>query len=375
MKLHCFCCKKDYSLEKAIWRCDCGNYLKLIDINANGLKQSLINNSEVGFWRYKNVMPFISHNISIGEGITPLSKVCFDNRDYFMKLDYLLPTGSYKDRGVAAMVSQLKQWNLDFVVEDSSGNAGSSVAAYCSKANIKCDVYIPDYTSQGKAAQIEMYGANLVKVAGTREDTRNSAVAAGEKSFYASHNWSPFFEHGVKTYVYEIWEQLNRQLPDIIVAPCGNGSLITSAYIAINELLNAGLASKRPKIVAVQTENCAPLALAWQQGKQKRVNIIKKETIAEGISSAEPLKDSDILEAVVNTNGCFVTVSDSEVWQALLELAKQGILIEPTSATAPAALKKLNAQGYFKKNDTIVVELTGNGLKATDKILKLQSNK
>ncbi len=369
MRLICAQCQTSYQISEPIWRCSCGSYLKLEDISAANLKESL--NTENGFWRYRSVLPFIQQPVSIGEGLTPLSRLSYHDREYLLKLDYLLPTGSYKDRGVAAMISQLKQWGLQFIVEDSSGNAGSSVAAYCAQADIDCDVYIPAYTSLGKAAQIAMYGANLVKVTGTREDTKNAALAAGERSFYASHNWSPFFEHGVKTYVYEIWEQLGYELPDVIVAPCGNGSLITSAFIAIKELLAAKLATKQPRIVAVQTENCAPLATAWQQGLTRMVRIDKQETIAEGISSADPLKDKEIIEAVVQTDGCFVTVSDEEVWLALQDLARKGIFIEPTSATAPAAVKKLDAKGWFNKHDVVAVELTGNGLKATDKILKL----
>lgn len=369
-KLYCEKCRTEYDVNEPIWRCACGHYLQITGIPALSEPED----EQPGFWRYLPVLPFITAPISIGESLTPLSAIRYHGRDYYVKLDYLLPTGSYKDRGVAVMVSQLKQWGLDFVVEDSSGNAGSSVAAYCSRAGIPCDVYIPSYTSLGKAAQIALYGANLVKVPGTREDTKQAAITAGEKTFYASHNWSPFFEHGVKTYIYEIWEQLGQQLPDVIVAPCGNGSLITSAYIAIKELLAAGLATVCPRIVAVQTENCAPLALAWERGLDDIIPINKQETIAEGISSADPIKGKEIISAVRQSNGCFVTVSDGEVWQALQEMASQGIFIEPTSATAPAAVKKLDAQGWFNDDDVIAIELTGNGLKATDKILKLMKN-
>ena len=368
-QLSCDSCSRTYDPQVPRWRCDCGHYLNISGITAP--RPSQIDPQESGFWRFNLALPFITDPVSIGEAITPLTYAQYSGRHYHFKLDYLLPTGSYKDRGVAVMVSQLNQWGLNFVVEDSSGNAGSAVAAYCSKAGIACDVYIPSYTSSGKAAQIALYGANLVKVSGTREATKQAAIEAGTKTFYASHNWSPFFEHGVKTYVYEVWEQLGYDLPDVIVAPCGNGSLITSAYLAIQELKEAGLTTKSPRIVAVQTENCAPLALGWQRGLDDMVEISKKETIAEGISSADPLKGKEIIQAVRATNGCFVTVSDDEVWQSLKEMARLGMFIEPTSATAPAAIKKLHQSNWFQPDDVVVVEMTGIGLKATDKILKL----
>lgn len=369
MQLKCYQCNTIYNLSQPRWRCDCGGYLLLEGTTAP--QPDCLTSRSLNLWRYHEALPPIAHNISIGEQMTPLTEVTLVKRTFLAKLDYLMPTGSYKDRGVSVMVSQLKEWGLTHVVEDSSGNAGSSVAAYCSKAGIKCDVYIPAYTSLGKAAQIALYGGNLIKVPGTREDTAQAALKAGIKTFYASHNWSPFFEHGVKTYVYEIWEQLGFELPDVIIVPCGNGSLVTSALLAINELRQAGLATCSPRIVAVQSENCAPLATAWQQGLMNYSPVEKKETIAEGIASARPLKGRAILEAVRQTNGCFITVSDDEVWTALQDLARQGILVEPTSATAPAAARKLQESGWLDDDDVVVIELTGTGLKATDKLLKL----
>jgi threonine synthase len=367
--LICPDCNEIYDLSKPRWRCNCGNYL-LLKANISFSINS-INNTYANFYRYKQTLPFLNEEISIGEGITPLTNVKINNRECELKLDYLLPTGSYKDRGVAVMISMLKQWGLKKIVEDSSGNAGSAVAAYSSKAKINCDVYIPDYTSLGKAAQIELYGANLIKVKGTREDTAQAAYEAGIKDFYASHNWSPFFEHGVKTYIYEIWEQKNYKLPDYIIVPCGNGSLVTSAYIASKELYENKLIKKIPKIIAVQSENCQPLAKAFFNNLNEPIKIEKTSTLAEGISSATPLKGKEVLKAVYDSKGMFITVSDQEIWASLKELAKKGIFIEPTSATAVAAYSKLVDKGYFSSDESVVIQLTGHGLKAVDKVLQL----
>ncbi len=365
--LKCEKCQAKYSLDNPIWRCKCGHHLAISNIDINYSPDE----SFCNFYRYKFALPFLKDYITIGESMTPLSKVSLYGRDCYLKIDYLLPTGSYKDRGVAVMMSMLRQWGVEKIVEDSSGNAGSSVAAYASIAEIDCDVYIPSYTSQGKALQIEMYGSNLIKIEGSREETAIAAFAAGEKSFYASHNWSPFFEHGVKTYIYEIYEQMGHTLPDYIIVPCGNGSLVTSAYIAFSELLNAKLITKLPKIIAVQSANCAPLATAYENKQKVASKIEKKDTLAEGISSSSPIKDREILDAVYKTNGLFVTVDDNEIWQALRVISKKGVFIELTSCVAIAAFIKLTNENFFKESDKVVVELTGNGLKSADKILTL----
>ncbi len=370
MLLQCAVCDRQYSLDDPRWRCDCGGYLRLLGTSAP--QPSSLAARPVNLWRYSEALPDMgAPAVSLGEVLTPLTPVRYGGREYLLKLDYLMPTGSYKDRGVAVMVNNLVKWGVSSIVEDSSGNAGASVAAYSARAGIAADIYVPAYTSEGKIAQISLFGANLVKVPGTREDTTAAALSAGEKTFYASHNWSPFFEHGVKTYVYEIWEQMAFRMPDVIIAPCGNGSLITSAYAALTELREAGYISKIPRLVAVQSESCAPLATAWSRGLDNAVPIHKGETIAEGIASARPIKGREILRAVRETGGCFVTVSDHDVWGAMQGIARTGVFMEPTSATAPAAAAVLAQQGFIRPSDQVVIEVTGSGLKATDKLLKL----
>ncbi len=369
MRLKCSSCSKEYSLELPRWRCDCGAYLRLE--GAKAPKVHDLEGREQSLWRYAEAIPDAQERVSLGESITPMFLTELHDHDCYLKLDYLLPTGSKKDRGMAVMITRLKAWNIESVVEDSSGNAGASLAAYCGKAGIARDVYVPAYTSSGKTAQIAVYGANLIKVDGTREDTTRAAMEAGSRSFYASHNWSPFFEHGIKTYVYEIWEQMGFKLPDVLIAPCGNGSLITSAYEAIKEITAAYPGTKVPRLVAVQSDACAPLATAWAQEKEDAVSIEKRETAAEGIASAFPIKAREVLYAVKNTRGTFITVTDDELWRGLQTLAHQGVFVEPTSATAPAAFKKLVENGWIKPEDKVVIELTGSGLKAADKISKM----
>ncbi|MEM9982561.1 MAG: pyridoxal-phosphate dependent enzyme, partial [Bacteroidota bacterium] len=159
----------------------------------------------------------------------------FDNFKIHLKLDFLFPTGSYKDRGASVMISKVKELGIDKVVQDSSGNAGASVAAYCAKAGIACDIYAPKCTSQAKLTQIKMYGATLHLIDGTREDTAQAALEAAQKSYYASHCWNPYFFQGTKTFAFEIAEQMGWKAPDTVILPAGNGTLLIGAYIGFRE--------------------------------------------------------------------------------------------------------------------------------------------
>ena len=143
------------------------------------------------------------------EGFTPLEEVEFDGDRTLIKIDYLFPTGSYKDRGATVLMSKMKEWGVQKVVEDSSGNAGSAIAAYSAKAGIECEIYVPQYTSSEKTVQIQAYGATLRKVQGSRERTAEVAMEAASRIPYASHCWNPFFLHGTKTFAFEVWEQMD----------------------------------------------------------------------------------------------------------------------------------------------------------------------
>ncbi|HBK86361.1 MAG TPA: threonine synthase, partial [Firmicutes bacterium] len=332
------------------------------DLNTRG--QSL--------WRYFEALGITDpkHIVSLGEGYTPLLPDELFGQSVLLKMDQLCPTGSFKDRGSTVMLSKLKEWGITQLIEDSSGNAGASVAAYATRAGIQADVYIPAYTSAGKAAQIGLYGANLVKAPGSREDTAQAALAAAESIFYASHNWSPYFLNGLKTLAYELAEQLAWSAPDWVVAPLGGGSLILGLYLGWRDLVQAGYINKMPRLAAVQAANCAPVYQAWQQGLDDVPAIAKQATAAEGIAIAKPVKGKDILQALRASDGTVCTVTDEEVWSTLTLLGKHGIYVEPTAAAAPAAIKQLCSSGLITANDKVVVELSGMGLKATDKIVE-----
>jgi len=323
-------------------------------------------------WRYREALAVERGDcvVSLGEGFTPLVADELFGRPVLLKLDFLNPTGSFKDRGSAVMISKLKEWGIPEIVEDSSGNAGASVAAYARRAGITAHIYVPGYTSAGKTAQIRMYGADLVKVDGSREDTTRAAVEAASRTFYASHNWSPYFVAGLKTMAYEICEQQSWQAPDWVVAPVGGGSLVLGLYLGFTDLLKAGLISRMPRIAAVQAAACAPVYHAWRQRLHDVPAVAKRESAAEGIVIAQPVKGGAILEAIYNSDGVVLTVTEEEIWATARALAEKGIYVEPTAAAAPAAVRQMAEQGLAGPESSVVVPLTGMGLKATDKFLE-----
>lgn len=369
--LICHRCGAQHDPSTPRWSCDCGGYL---DLNHQShFPRAAIQARPNTLWRYREALPVDSAEdaITLGEGMTPLVQAVGPWGDARFKLDFLMPTGSYKDRGTTVMMTRLREWGVGELIEDSSGNAGASVAAYGARAGIDCRIFIPAYTSAGKAAQIGMYGAQLVKVPGTREDTTLAAEEAAKTVFYASHNWSPYFVHGVKTLAFEIWEQLGWTAPKSVVVPVGNGSLVLGLYQGFSELVACGEIERLPRIIAVQSEACAPLVEAWEKGASETAATDKRSTMAEGIASASPVKGASILQAIRASNGLLVRVSEDEIWEALRALARAGIYVEPTSATAPAAVIKLRKSGMIGPDERPVVELTGSGLKATDKITSL----
>lgn len=348
-----------YPADDLRWKSDTG---ALLDLSFTpSFDASALDGRAPIMWRYREAIPIADDTnvVSFDEGFTPLTPHAIDGRRILLKQDHLFPTGSYKDRGASVLISQAKALGVDSVVEDSSGNAGAAIAAYCARAGIRCDIYVPDSTSPAKLVQIRGYGAELHLVPGTREDTAAAALEAAEGRFYASHVWNPYFFHGTKTFAYEVWEQLGRRSPEEILIPTGNGTLLIGARIGFGELLEAGLTDRMPRLVAVQAENCAPLSQLFE-GNQPALPTAA--TKAEGIAIAAPARGEQIVDIVKETGGEVVTVSESEIDAAHREAAAAGWFVEPTCAAGLAAARK---RGTI--DGDVVVPLTGHGLKAAGK--------
>lgn len=352
-----------YPADDLRWRSDSGALLDLefdpeLDTTALAGRPSTM-------WRFREAIPIRDDEdiVSFDEGCTPLTPHDLpDGQTILLKQDHLFPSGSYKDRGASVLISQAKALGVDRVVEDSSGNAGAAIAAYCAKAGIGCDIYVPDATSPAKLQQISAYGAALHLIPGSREDTADAALRAAEGRFYASHVWNPYFFHGTKTFAYEVWEQLNRRAPDEVVIPTGNGTLLIGAHIGFSELLRAGLIDRMPRLIAVQAQNCSPLHTMWRDQLTELPTADTAPTQAEGIAIAAPARAKQIVDLVKQSGGEVVVVSESEIQAAHRQMLAGGWYIEPTSASAVAA-----AQKRPRDAGRIVVPLTGHGLKAAGK--------
>ena len=364
-RFYCSGCNRFYPVAPTIWRCECGSFLDL-EFKPNFLTKKILKRDST-LWRYREALPILRDEniLSMREGFTPLEEMDFNGHRILLKIDYLFPTGSYKDRGATVLISKVKELGLKKVIEDSSGNAGSAIAAYCARAEIECEIYVPQTTSPGKLVQIQAYGADLKRVEGSREKTAQVAMEAASRIYYASHCWNPFFLHGTKTFAFEIWEQMGWKAPDVLVLPVGHGTLFLGAYMGFRELKEAGMVRRIPRLVGVQSASCAPLYQAFKKGWRETRPIEKKETMAEGIAIAEPIRGRQILEALRNSDGEVLTVTEREIEAATKEMGRRGHFIEPTSGATVAGLKK-----YLKhiKKKVIVTTLTGMGLKAAGKI-------
>jgi threonine synthase len=364
-RLICQACRTVYSLNDPRWRCDCGGLLDISFKSTFPLEK--IKQRRPTLWRYREAIPIENDSciVSFDEGFTPLIEVTIAGTTVLIKQEHLFPSGSFKDRGASVLISKVKELGISHVVEDSSGNAGSAIAAYCAAAGITCDIYVPAETSEGKLAQIQLYGAVLHKIPGTREDTANAVLETAQKVYYASHYRNPFFFHGTKTFAFELCEQLGWKAPDTLILPVGNGSLLLGAYMGFKELYQAGITAKIPRLIGVQAENCAPLHHAFHEGLTEVPQIKGKKTIAEGIAIAAPARGKQMLEALRSTNGLVITVSEEEINGSFMEMCRKGYYIEPTAAAAIAGVKKyLHAQQQgIKSDEQIVSVFTGHGLK------------
>jgi threonine synthase len=366
----CPACRRTYAADRPLWRCDCGSHLNLAP--GGGLVRDQIAVGEASLWRYAAGLALRGPpRISLGEGWTPLVRRDWQGVGVRLKLESQMPTGSFKDRGAALMINHLLEVGVGAIHEDSSGNAGASIATYAAAAGIPCRIYVPGAAARGKLVQIAASGADVRAIPGTRQAVSEAALAAAGESFYASHNWQPHFIEGTKTLAFELWEQLGFRVPDNILVPTGYGSNILGLERGFDELERNGEITTRPRLFAVQAANCAAFAAAWAAGGDRFVPFASAPTVAEGIAAPKPVRFAEVLRALRRSKGGVVAVAEEEIVPALAALGRLGLFVEPTAATAGAALTRLLRNGTIGPDQTTVVVLTGSGLKAAERIGEL----
>lgn len=263
------------------------------------------------------------------------------------------------------MVSFLAQLGVKELIEDSSGNGGAAIAASCAAAGIKARILAPDSTSPAKLLQSRSFGAEVQGVPGSRQATEVEALRQSKHTFYASHNWHPFFLQGTKSLAYEIWEDLGFKAPDNIIIPTGAGSNVLGCDIGFCELLAAGQIKKLPKLLIAQPAHCSPIDATFKAGCSELVATEYAPTIAEGTAIRSPVRLAEVLAAVRRSGGDTIGISEDEIIRAVKKLGAMGLFAEPTSSTAAAAIDAFTQRGAIKPGETTVVILTGSGLKAS----------
>jgi threonine synthase len=356
----CTNCHRPYPEAGFIHRCPvCGgiyDYQVPLAFRAAEVEENL-----PGIWRFRRTFGLdeAAPVVSLGEGNTPLVWGEAGNRPVAFKLEYLNPTGSFKDRGSALLASFACARGIQTALEDSSGNAGASFAAYAARAGIQAQIFVPDSASGPKRAQIEAYGAELVRIMGPRSNAAEAASRAVEAGgSYASHVFLPFNLPGYATLAYELLEQLG-EVPGTVLLPAGQGGLLLGIARGFTALQQAGLISGLPRLCGVQARACAPLWAVFTYGSAGLAWISEGETQAEGIRIRYPLRGDAVLQAVNACGGIFFAVDEEDILPGRDELARQGFYVEPTSAVVMPGLSQLPEEAP----GPIVAVLTGSGFK------------
>ncbi|MEF8900984.1 MAG: pyridoxal-phosphate dependent enzyme [Halovenus sp.] len=354
----CEACGRTYEeTASAPWRCSCGHALDFATTpHPDGPPPSP--DRDRGLWTFGEFLP-VDRRVTLGEGWTPL--VDAPAWDSSFKLEYCVPTGSFKDRGAATTLSHAAGLGVECVLEDSSGNAGAAIATYAARAGIDAEIYVPATAKPGKLRAIERAGADVVRVEGDRTAVTDACLDAVESAegWYASHAWHPAFFAGTATVAFEIAAQRDWTAPDALVVPVGHGTLFLGAYRGFRALREAGWIDRIPRLYGVQAAGAAPIVAA-RHGEAAAAGA---NDAADGIQIREPARKGQILAAIDDSGGDAVAVDAARTERALDRLHDVGFYTEPTCAVAPAALDMLREGGSIGTDADVVVPLTGSGLK------------
>ena len=361
MEFECSKCHKIYPIDTLEANCSCGGLFNL-KYKKEKFDLNKIKKNDWSIFRYINFMANKEEDqiVSLGEGLSPIVKL---NDNVLLKMDYFMPTLSFKDRGAAALISHVKSIGVKKVIQDSSGNAGNSVAAYCARANIQCEIFVPEGTSPQKINMIKAHGAKINIIPGSRDNCADAArkKVKEEKIYYANHVYNPFFYEGTKTYIYETYEELGR-IPENILVPVGNGTLFLGIIYGLEDLLFSGIIEKFPNIIGVQSENCDPLLQARKRNMDSYYEVKPKKTFAEGIAIGQPKRDEEILRLAKKYKVKFIHAREDKILEARHFLAKNGIYCEHTSAANYAGY--LNYIETFGPLKEVLIPMCGAGLKS-----------
>lgn len=369
-KLVCIECGKEH--DESSYTCECGGLLEVrfedveIDFELNG--------KDLRVWKYRCLLPVKIEPITLKEGGTPLYRCKNISKDVelYVKHEGLNPSGSFKDRGMTVAVTKALELGKKAVACASTGNTSASMAMYSAKAGLKAYVLLPTgKVALGKVAQALMHGAKVIAIKGNFDRALELVREVCEKmGFYLLNSVNPFRLEGQKTIAFEIVDEIG--VPDYVILPVGNAGNISAIWKGFKELKRFGLIDELPKMIGVQSKGANPIYKAFLERKEDIEPVKNPETVATAIRIGNPVNAKKALRAIYESNGLAIQVSDDEILEAQKELArKEGIGVEPASASSLAGFKKLVEDGVICKGDVAVCVATGNLLKDPETVLKV----
>jgi len=376
----CSRCEKRFELSQLLNLCSCGAPL-LVQYNIKNARAAVAKSALTGrvasLWRYRELLPLQSDTnlVSLGEGYTPLlgAKTLgaeLGLRQLWLKDEGQNPTGSFKDRGLSLAISRAKELGVKKAAIPSAGNAGGSFAAYAARAGIEAHVFMPRDTPIANQREAQQYGAKLTLVDGLINDC--GRIIAEKKSIEGWFDFStlkePYRVEGKKTMGYEIAEQLEWHLPDVIIYPTGGGTGLIGMWKAFAELEElCWIGKARPRMVSVQASGCAPIVKAFDEGKASAEPWHDGKTVASGLRVPQAVGDFLMLRAIRESHGTALSVSDDEMLAEIPRVGKaEGVFFCPEGAACVAALRRLLKTSWIKPDDEVVMFNTASGLKYLD---------
>ena len=374
--LECMECRRSFSKKDIQTYCpDCSAPLTAIYDISTGLDKSLLLNRPKTMWRYHEMLPVedATNIVSLGEGFTPMLPMNNLGKqlglpNLFMKDESGNPTASFKARGLCMAISKAKEYGITKVALPTAGNAGSAMSAYAAKAQMEAHVFMPKATPSVFKADCTFFGAKVTLVEGSIRDAgKEMAQQNTDKAWFdVSTLKEPYRVEGKKTMGYEIAEQFNWQLPDVIIYPAGGGTGLIGIWKAFQEMKALGWISQIPtRMVCVQVTGCSPIVDAFEKGLTVGLPVEKpEETITNGLRVPAPFGDKWMLRVLKESNGTAIRINDAEMLEGIHEVAHtEGVFVAPEGAATWMALKKLLADGWISKTETVVLINTGSAYK------------
>ena len=371
----CVRCGKTYEAKPDLTTCECGGILEITYdydyIKHRLTKEILANRAERSMWRYRELLP-IEENTAptpLRVGWSPLYEEPrlaeqLGLKRLWVKDDGQNPTASLKDRASAMAVAKAREAGAQVIACSSTGNAASSLAGNAAAAGLSTYIFVPSRAPKGKVAQLMTFGATVISVQGSYEDTFELSKQAIDKWGWSNRNAAinPYLSEGKKTVSLEIMEQLNWEVPDYIAISVGDGCTIAGLWKGLKDLYAIGFIDRLPRLISAQAAGCCPLNRAIETGEPWKP--MEENTLADSIAVGVPRNADKALMAIRESNGLTVNVTDGEIMAAQKLLGRAcGVFGEPAGVTGAAGVKKLCEQGVIGKNDTVVSVVTGNGLK------------